>query len=64
MLKKINEVKTGRKTRRRRFELEEMITNLENFYKSREEDFTFFKDYAKMMLDSGYIAKKEQDLKY
>ena len=48
LLKKLNEVKTERKT----FEQEEMITNLENFYKSREEVFNFFRDYAKMMLDS------------
>ena len=48
MLKKLNEVKTKRIT----FEQEEMIANLENFYKSREEVFNLFRDYAKMMLDS------------
>ena len=54
----------GRKT----FEQENVITNLENFYKSREEVFNFFSDYAKMVLDSSYKAKqdepKEHDLKY
>ena len=39
----------GRKT----FEQEKVVTNLENFYKSRENVFNFFRDYAKMMLDSG-----------
>ena len=34
-----------------------MITDLEKFYKSREEFFNFFRDYAKMMLDSGYKSK-------
>ena len=28
-----------------------MITNLEKFYKSREEVFNFFKDYTKMMIE-------------
>ena len=50
LLKKINEVKLGRKT----FEQEKVITDLENVYKSREEVFNFFRDYAKMMLDSDY----------
>ena len=39
----------GRKT----FEQEKVVTNLENFYKSRENVSNFFRDYAKMMLDSG-----------
>ena len=46
---KKNKVKMGRKT----FEQEKVVTNLENFYKSRENVFNFFRDYAKMMLDSG-----------
>ena len=53
LLKKINEVKLGRKT----FQLGKVITDLENFYKSREEVFNFFRDYTKMMLDSGYKSK-------
>ena len=56
MLKKINEVEMDRKT----FEQKKVITNLENFYKSREEVFIFFRDYAKMMLDSGYKAKQDE----
>ena len=46
----------GRKT----FEQENVITNLEYFYKSREEVFNFFNDYAKMVLDSGYKAKQDE----
>ena len=38
LLKKINKVEMDRKT----FEQEKVITNLENFYKSREEVFVFF----------------------
>ena len=38
LLDKINEVKIGRKTH----EQERVITNLENFYKPREEVFNFF----------------------
>ena len=37
-----------------------MITDLEKFYKSREEFFNFFRDYAKMMLDSGYKSKEDE----
>ena len=54
--KKQNDVKLGRKT----LEQKEVITNIENFYKSREETFNFFKDYAKMMLDSNYKAKQNK----
>ena len=53
MLDKINEVKIGRK--------EKVITNLENFYKSREEVFNFFRDYAKIMLDSEYKAEQDEN---
>ena len=56
LLKKINEVEMDRKT----FEQKKVITNLENFYKSREEVFILFRDYAKMMLDSGYKAKQDE----
>ena len=55
-LNKLNDVKMGRKTS----EQKEVITNLENFYKSREEVFNFFKDYTKMMLDSNYKAKQDE----
>ena len=37
-----------------------MITNLGNFYKSREEVFNFFKDYTKMMLESNYKARHDE----
>ena len=56
LLKKINEVKIGRKT----FEQEKVITNLEKFYHSREEVIIFFRDFAKMMLDAGYNAKQNE----
>ena len=56
LLKKMNEVKMGRKT----FEQEKVISNLENVYKCREQLFNFFRDYAKMMLDSGYKAKQDE----
>ena len=56
LLKKINEVEMDRKT----FEQKKVITNLANFYKSREEVFIFCRDYAKMMLDSGYKAKQDE----
>ena len=55
-LNKLIEVKIGRKT----FEQKKVITNLENFYKSREEVFNFFRDYTKMMLDSNYKAKQDE----
>ena len=56
MLKKINEVKMGRKTP----EQEEVISNLDKFYNSREEVINFFRDYAKMILDAGFKAKQNK----
>ena len=56
MLKKINEVKIGNKTP----EQKKVVDNLEKFYNSREEDITFFRDYAKMMLDAGYKSEKDE----
>ena len=53
-LTKLTEVKLGRE----KAEQKEVITNLENFYKSREEVFNFFRDYTKMMFDSNYKAKQ------
>ena len=55
-LNELNNVKIGQKT----FEQKEMITNLENFYKSREEVFNFFKDYIKMYTDAGDKAKQDK----
>ena len=46
----------GRKT----VEQEKVISNLENVYKCREQLFSFFRDYAKMMLDSGHKAKQDE----
>ena len=37
-----------------------MITNLEIFYKSREEVFNFFRDYTELVLDSNYKAKQDE----
>ena len=56
MLKKVNEVKMGRKT----LEQEKVITNLEKFYYSKEEVIYLFKDYTKTMLDAGYDAKQNE----
>ena len=56
LLNKLNDVKLVRKTT----EQKKVITNLENFYKSREEVFNFFRDYTKMMFDSGYKAKQDE----
>ena len=41
-------------------ELKEVITNLENFNKSKEKVFNFFKDYARMYIDSGHKAKQNE----
>ena len=37
-----------------------MVDNLNKFYLSREEVINFFKDYAKMILDVGYKAKRNE----
>ena len=44
----------GRKTPQRK----EVITSLENFNKSTEGVFNFFRDYTEMVLDSNYKAKE------
>ena len=41
-------------------EQEKVITNLEIFYRSKEEVIYLFKDYTKMMLDAGYDAKQNE----
>ena len=38
----------------------EVVTNLEHFNKSREEVFTFSRDYAKMMPDVDYKEKSDR----
>ena len=55
-LKKLNEVKIGRKTD----DQKEMINNLDIFYHSREEVFNFFRDYTGMMFDCSYQAKQDE----
>ena len=45
-LNKLNNIKIGRKN----IEQQKVIINLENFYKSREEVFNFFKDYLDILL--------------
>ena len=54
-LEKLNEVKIGNKT----IEPRETISNLEAFYKSREEIINFFRDFIEMLSDA-----KQQGLKY
>ena len=46
----------GRRTPKK----EEVIDNLEKFYKSRKEVFNFFKDYRKLFFDVGYKAKQHE----
>ena len=55
-LKKLNEVKIGRKNH----EQEEVIANLENFYYSREEVFNLFRNYPEMIFDASYKAKQDK----
>ena len=38
---------------------EEVVMNLEKFYNFREEVINFFKDYVKMILDTGYKEKQD-----
>ena len=56
LLNNINKVKIGGKNS----EQEKVVTNLENFYKSREEVFNFFRDYTKMFFDASYEAKQDE----
>ena len=55
-LKKLNEVKMGNKT----IEQRETISNLEKFYKYREEAINFFRDYIDMLSDANYDARKNE----
>ena len=56
------------KITRKKSEQEELITNLETFYNSREEDFDFLKTISKWCLTlnakQDNMKLKEQDLKY
>ena len=38
----------------------ETISNLEKFYKSREEVINFFRDYNEMLSDANYNARKNE----
>ena len=55
-LKKLNEVKIGKKTIKQK----ETINVLEKFYKSREEVINFFRDYIEMLSDANYNARKNE----
>ena len=48
-LKKLNEVKMGKKTIKQK----ETINNLEKFYLSREEVINFFRNYIEMLSDAN-----------
>ena len=56
ILNKLSNIKIGKKTP----EQKEVINNLENFYKSREEVINFFRDYGKMVLDASYKSKQNK----
>ena len=55
-LKKLNEVKMGKKTVKQK----ETISNLEKFYKSREEIINCFRDYIEILSDDNYDAKQNE----
>ena len=55
-LRKINEVTIGKKTS----EQKKVVTNLEKFYRSREEVLNFFRDYSKMFFDANYNAEQDE----
>ena len=55
-LNKLNEVKIGKKTPKQK----EVINNLENFCKSKEEVINFFSDYVEMLSDANYNAKQNE----
>ena len=63
-LNKQSNIKIVKKT----VEQKETISNLEKFYKSREEVINSFRDYIEMLSDANYDAKqnetKGKDLKY
>ena len=55
-LNKLNDIKIGKKN----LQQKEVIENLENFYKSREETINFFRDYIEMLSDANYNAKQNE----
>ena len=54
-LRKLNEVKVGKKTAKQR----KVVDNLNKFYNSREEVINVFRDYIEMLSDAGYKAKQD-----
>ena len=58
MLNKINYIEIGGKPP----EQEKVITNLENFYKSKEEVFNFYRDYPKLFFDASNEAKQDETI--
>ena len=52
-LNKLSNIKIGKKTP----EQNEVINNLDKFYKFREEVINFFRDYIEMLSDANYDAK-------
>ena len=55
-LNKLSNIKMGKKNS----EQKEMIKNLHNFYKSREEVINFFRDYTEMLSDANYSARQNK----
>ena len=55
-MNKISTEKIGKKTDNQK----EVINNLENFYKSREEVINFFRSFGKMVLDASYKSKQNE----
>ena len=54
-LKKLNEAKIGKTTTE-----QEVINNINNFYKSKEEVNNFFRDYIEILSDANYNAKQDE----
>ena len=54
--KKATSVVEENKWSSKTLEKEKVITNLENFYKSRQV-FNFFRDYTKLLFDASYETR-------
>ena len=55
-LNKLNDIKIGKK----KLQQKEVIDNLENFYRSREETINLFREYIEMLSDENYNAKQNE----
>ena len=53
---KLNDIKIGKK----KLQQKEVIDNLENFYRSREETINLFREYIEMLSDENYNAKQNE----